>query len=495
MDTITVDVLVCGGGMSGMSCAAFAAESEAKVLVVEKQNTIGGSSNYSAGMFWAPKSYEILRSWVTDGEPELQRAWMRDYLGAVEWMRQSGIPTSKRFGPIMTIGIGYPIKIPSLHDLHQKRILESNTGSSIQLNTSIVKLIQQRPNIPGDRVIGAIIRRGTADDEQGFYTKVLAKHIVLSTGGFQGSSSLTAQYLGVGGDNIFVRSNRGSVGDGLTLAASVGAATSRGMNTYYGHLLASPLRLADVDPKDFLPLAQYQSKYCLLINESGKRFIDETLGDEVVNQYLAKQDNRRGFILFNEKTRIQHCVSALFPNAGDVDRLEKARSHGCRVASAKNLDSLVNILNEWGVDKAQVRRTITQYDRVVRIGEKTVLLDAAVGRIGVPPKPLVEGDGPFFVMEVQPSITFTYGGIAIDSEGHALTSDKHRIPGLLVAGVDAGGFSNLGYAGGLALAFVTGLWAARAVAKGLGLMAPVLPDPNPNDLQLDLSTGLAMASL
>ena len=45
-----VDVLVCGGGMSGMSCATFAAESGAKVLVAEKQPHLGGSSAYSAGM-------------------------------------------------------------------------------------------------------------------------------------------------------------------------------------------------------------------------------------------------------------------------------------------------------------------------------------------------------------------------------------------------------------------------------------------------------------
>ena len=50
MENIQVDVLVCGGGMSGMSCASFAAESGAKVLVVEKQGHLGGSSAYSAGM-------------------------------------------------------------------------------------------------------------------------------------------------------------------------------------------------------------------------------------------------------------------------------------------------------------------------------------------------------------------------------------------------------------------------------------------------------------
>jgi phytoene dehydrogenase-like protein len=50
METLTVDALICGGGMSGMSAAAFAAAAGAKVLVVEKQPKIGGSSVYSAGM-------------------------------------------------------------------------------------------------------------------------------------------------------------------------------------------------------------------------------------------------------------------------------------------------------------------------------------------------------------------------------------------------------------------------------------------------------------
>lgn len=62
-----------------------------------------------------------------------------------------------------------------------------------------------------------------------------------------------------------------------------------------------------------------------------------------------------------------------------------------------------------------------------------------------------------------------------------MTADKSRIPGLLVAGVDSGGFSNLGYAGGLALAFVTGLWASREVARQLGLPEPRLPAADVRD--------------
>ncbi|KAL3482952.1 FAD binding domain-containing protein [Aspergillus germanicus] len=494
MQSITVDVLVCGGGMSGLACASFAAQSGARVLVVEKQGAVGGSSNYSAGMFWGPQTYAKLRAWVPGGDAELQRAWLEDYPPAVQWMRENGVPTAPRFDGIMTIGIGFPINISHLHALHGNRITSSKTGSEIWTNTSVVKLLHADPGVPGSAITGAIVRRETCNGESASssYYQVTSRTVVLATGGFQGSSDLTAKYIGQGADNVFVRSNKGSVGDGLSLALGAGAATSRGMGTYYGHLMATPLRADEVDPREYLALAQYQSKHCLLLNESGCRFADETMGDEIINQYLAKQEKRRGFLIFNEKTRLQHCTSALFPNAGDIDRLQKAREHGCNVGTASTLYELVELLAGWGVDGVGAMRTIREYERVMRQhepGTSGIGLDAPVGRGGPPPSAIVEGEGPFHAMEVQPSITFTYGGIKIDTQGHALTPDNARIPGLLVAGVDAGGFSNLGYAGGLALAFVTGFWAAREVARELELPLPQLPSADPRDTEAVLSRG------
>ncbi|EHA18076.1 hypothetical protein ASPNIDRAFT_38323 [Aspergillus niger ATCC 1015] len=415
MQTITVDALICGGGMSGLACASFAASSGAKVLVVEKQSTVGGSSNYSAGMFWGPKSYSSLRSWVPWGDPDLQAAWMQDYLPAVQWMRENGVPVAQRFDGIMTIGIGFPINIPHLHAYHQQRIRDSNTGSQIFTDTAVVKLLQEVPGVPGSRVIGAVIRRA-----DGTHYEVRAKRVVLATGGFQGNPKLLSVHLGQHADDMFVRSNKGSVGDGLTLGTQVGAGSSRGMSTFYGHLLAAPLQAEK----------------------------------------------------FSERTRTQHCISAPFPNAGEIDRLAKAQEHGCRVGSAPTINGLVEILTQWGVNGAQARKTIKQYDQAIRLGDSTVALDAPVGAGGNPPVPLVEGDGPFFCMEVQPSI---------DSKGRALTTDGNPIPGLLVAGVDGGGFSNLGYAGGLALAFVTGFWAAKAIAMELNLPVPSLPAADARD--------------
>lgn len=96
-------------------------------------------------------------------------------------------------------------------------------------------------------------------------------------------------------------------------------------------------------------------------------------------------------------------MAALFPNAGDVDRLQKAKDHGCNVASASTLSELVDILRKWGVNDVQAKLTIDEYQRAVRLGDKSIALDAPTGRGSSPPVPLVDGEGPFYAMEVQPS--------------------------------------------------------------------------------------------
>jgi succinate dehydrogenase/fumarate reductase flavoprotein subunit len=125
-----------------------------------------------------------------------------------------------------------------------------------------VKLLQEEPGVPGSAITGAIVQcrepSSNGQPASSRYYQVTARTVVLATGGFHGSSDLTAKYIGQGADNVFVRSNKGSVGDGLSLALGAGAATSRGMDTYYGHLMAAPLRADEVNPSDYLALAQYR---------------------------------------------------------------------------------------------------------------------------------------------------------------------------------------------------------------------------------------------
>ena len=53
---VEVDMLVIGSGAAGLSAAVTAALHGARVLVAEKESTIGGTSAWSGGWLWIPQN-------------------------------------------------------------------------------------------------------------------------------------------------------------------------------------------------------------------------------------------------------------------------------------------------------------------------------------------------------------------------------------------------------------------------------------------------------
>lgn len=474
-----VDILVIGGGLSGLSAALHAciAHPNISVLVVEKTDALGGSSQYSSGMFWAPRSVELAHKEISFGDPELQKGIVEGHSEAVQWLRDQGIRVSDAFDGIMSIGVGYPMDIHGLLRLMEERILET-PNARIMKESWAVSLSQEFQQGP---VSGATIVRAS---DPTTLIQVNSKSTIIATGGFQGNPRLTSTHIGNGADNIFIRSNRGNTGDGFTMASAAGAGHSRGMGTFYGHLLPSPLQARDVDPFSFLAIAQFQSGRGVLVNREGRRFCDETMGDEVSNQEVARQTGRKAYLLLNEEVHQKYAVGAPWPNAGSIDRIEKAKEVGGQVASAETVAELIDKLSEWGVPASSLRQTLDGFNEAASAHAegKSVdfgSLDAPIGtnEYGVPPhQPFVDGSGPFWAIEVQPSLTLTYGGIKINTKAEALTQYGTPIGGLFIAGIDAGGFSNYRYCAGLALAFVTGKWAgtnAVAAARAKGQLAKI----------------------
>lgn len=454
--------------MSGLSAGIVASQSGIGCTIVEKGPHLGGSARYSAGMFWAPKDIQAFLKAIPLGEPDLQTKFLSEYPSAVRWMKENGVPVNPRFEPIMSIGHSYPIDIHAWLSTSE-RIIRSNPRSKILLDTTAVELVRESPGVEGSRVTGAILR-----GSDNSIVNIKAKAVIIGTGGFAGSPQLVSQYIGPGSDDIFVRTNPYSKGDGFRLAQRAGTGTSRGMSTFYGHLFPSPLHQRDVDPSQFLQLAQFQSVDSIMVNSRGKRFCDETLGDEVNNQELARQPGRKGYLILNESIRLRYAGSSPFPNAGTVDRIEQARAAGGNVVSASTVSELVSKMAEWGVPSAALEKTLYEYNQAVDSSNRGAFqLDAPIGGgIKKPHKELVDRDAPLWAVEVQPTITFPYGGLKIDTSARALTVDGRTIPGLYISGVDAGGFSNWRYGGGLALAFITGRWAAQAAILDQELKGP-----------------------
>ncbi len=434
-------LLVIGGGVAGLAAAAAAAEAGASVTVVEKSDSLGGSAAMSAGIVWTAPDFQTLRRVVPGGDAALGRALIEGFWPAVEWVRSTGVSVSERWEGQMGFGSAVRVDIKSLLAAWQKKIVSS--GGEILVESPARKLITDEAG----RVRGATVH--TPDGPR----DMRADAVLLATGGFQGDPELLATFIGAGADAMLVRSNRGSVGDGFRFGRAVGASASRCLDGFYGHLVPSPM--AELRQDQFLELTQYYSNHCLLVNRLGRRFTDESLGDEVSNQATLRQPGSRAVLLCDERIHTTYAATAPYPHGQLVDRIAAADAAGGRHASKQTMEELLDAVAAWGVPPRTLATTLDQWG-VAAGGDATAL--------GVPravrPEPFV--DPPFHALELQPAITFPFGGLRVDADGRVLDHDGAAVPRLFAAGADAGGLQDVRYVGGLALGLVFGPRAARA---------------------------------
>ncbi|GAA4288699.1 FAD-dependent oxidoreductase [Georgenia daeguensis] len=442
----TWDVVVLGTGVSGSAAAVTVARSGARVLWIEKSAEPGGSAALSAGLFWTAPNVRAYLDRIPLGNQSLAERLITDYPEALAEIRSTGITVADtpKHG-VMTFGIGYKLDIRAL--LTWCRETVTANGGMLLTQTTATEIITDDERVTG-------VRLRTAEGE---YFDVHAGAVVLATGGFQGDPEELSRHMGPNSDRLKLRSNAGSVGDGLRMARAVGAAATKGMSTFYGHLVPAPLR--NFEPADYLPLAQFYSSHTVLLNGAGVRFCDETQGDEILNQELARQPGARGVLVFDDAVRWNAAREEPEPGLGAVDRIAAATGAGARYSTANTVEAALAPIEAWGFDSARASRTLMDYRRAIETGRR--FADGVpVAESASPPM-----TAPFHVLEVQPTITFTLGGIRIDASGRVLDHDGAPIAGLFAAGADIGGISNYGYAGGLAPGYITGRWAGSSAAR------------------------------
>ena len=423
-----IDLVVVGGGQAGLAACAAAAARGLSVIVCEKGARYGGSAHFSAGILWTAPDVSTLSSLLPGGDPELGRVLVEGFEPAVAAARDAGVPVTERWTEHLGFGVAYRTDIHALHAHWAGQI------DDLRLNTPVRSLLVEE-----GRVCGVALAGGE---------EIRARAVLLASGGFQGDRELVKTFLGWDADRALVRSNPWSVGDGFRMARAAGAAASSGLGAFYGHTVASPL--SSFEPDSYLPLAQYHSKWCILVNRLGRRYHDEALGDEVANQLTLRQPGARGVLLCDESVRRERVVSAPYPHGQVIDRFEHARSLGARITSAETVEQLVVRVGEWGVDTVALTDTLKRY-------EHGGAQDAPISA----PAPLREA--PFWAVEFQPTITFTLGGVRVDSWGRVLDRDAGVIEGLYCAGGDAGGLQGPHYVAGLMLGMVFGPRAVEAV--------------------------------
>jgi succinate dehydrogenase/fumarate reductase flavoprotein subunit len=409
--------------MAGLAAAARASELGASVILAEKARQLGGSAAMSAGIVWTAPDYETLRQVVPGGDPRLGRALVDGFWPAVEQLGTTGASVSERWEGQFGFGSAVRVDIKAVLEAWRDRITQA--GGEILLASPGERLLTDARG----RVTGATVGR----------RKITAGAVLLATGGFQGNRELREIYIGAEARWMLLRSNPGSIGDGFHMGRAAGGSASRGMSGFYGHLVPSPLR--ELREDQFLSLTQYYSKYALLVNRSGTRFTDESLGDEVSNQAILRQPGSRAVLVCDERVHLERAAAAPYPHGAVVDRVAAAEAVGAHFVRAKTVGPLLDAVGSWGIARKPVQETLELWRGLQ--------------------------EPPFYAIEVQPTITFTMGGLAVDVDGRVLDLDSNPVPGLFAAGADAGGVQDYRYVGGLVLGAVFGPRAAEVAIGAL----------------------------
>ena len=271
-----------------------------------------------------------------------------------------------------------------------------------------------------------------------------ADAIVLASGGFEANAEWRTRYLGPGWDLAKVRGSRFNTGDGIKMALDIGAMP-------YGNWSGCHAVGWDRNAPEFGDLAvgdgfqKHSYPFGIMLNANGERFVDE--GADFRNYTYAKygreilkQPGQFAWQIYDSQ------VAHLLRDEYRIREVTKVTS--------ETLEGLLENLD--GVDPVRAQETVSEYNAAV---SSEVPFDPNVkdGRraegLRVPKSNWANRieQGPFSAFAVTCGITFTFGGLRVDTEARVLDKGQVPIPGLYAAGELVGGLFYFNYPGGTGL--------------------------------------------
>ena len=306
-------------------------------------------------------------------------------------------------------------------------------GIEIWYSARAVGLIADDEGVKGVRV-----KKG------GKTVDVHAKSVVLAAGGFQANPEWRARYLGPGWELAKVRGTRFNTGDVIRMALDIGAAP---VGNWSGcHAVAwernapefGDLAVGDQFQKHSYPWGVY-------INAQGKRFVDE--GADFRNYTYAKygrvilgQPGQFAWQIFDAK------VKAQLRDEYKIRQVTKVTANTLEELCAKLEDTDGKAaLEELRAYNAAVRQDIP-FNPNVKDGRST-------RGLAIPKSNWANtlDTPPFEAYAVTCGITFTFGGLRINTDAQVISTDGEPIAGLYAAGELVGGIFYFNYPGGTGL--------------------------------------------
>lgn len=488
-ESVRYDVIVVGGGNAALCAALAARDAGADVVVLEKAppSEQGGNCPYTGGGFrfvhegiedlrhmlpdltdsevgrisMAPYTAENFREHFAavtkgDSDPALIETLIANSRPTVEWMFEKGVRWELS-GSTSRVE-GAPSVIPNSVGMSAwesgpglVRMLTTacrRAGVTILYETAMTRLLTSDD--------GAVI--GVEAQDQDGKHELLANGVVLACGGFEANPEMRGEHIGDGWERARVRGSAHNTGDGIRAAFDVGAQGTGQWNGCH----ATPIDVdapatGDLQVTDIMPRRSYPIG--ISVNTDGLRFIDEGAG------FAEQSFVDMGHAILSQPDGVAHQV---------FDSRAQAHLEG-RYSSARRVesDSIAGLAEKLGVDSEALEKTIEEFNSSAHEGEYVPRTLDGLSTDGLqPPKSnwAIKIDRPpYFAYTVTGGITYTYGGLKIDTGARVLDSDDHPIPGLYAAGIIVGGIFVHGSlrAAGLMHGAVYGRIAGAAAATGV----------------------------
>jgi fumarate reductase flavoprotein subunit len=438
------DVIVVGAGLAGHCAALEAAHQKGSVLLLEKTDRYGGSSRMCGGAFAfagtdiqkknaivdTPELLEedLMRAGAYRNDRSLVHVYAERQYEAYQWLQALGL----RFEKVSLSGSQSVPRNHSTDPIEALEILHANVLQSgvMYLPNSPVERLLTTTEGAERQVVGVRLVSG-----QRYVAKC---GVVLATGGFSRAADLVERFV------PHLRAARamggyGNTGDGLRMAWALGADLldmPHAKGTF-----GAPLNPPSKDVEDNVPrLISAMYRGAIIVNGTGKRFIDESISYKTIGDSCLTQPDARAFQIFDQTVMEQ---SSPLPTVADFEGALEAGM----IIRATSLEELATKLN---IDGDALRTTIQKYNDACRglvpdeFNRKS--LSTGYG------KPTPVETAPFYGYPCTTGLTSTYCGLRTDNTARVLDVFGEPIAGLYATGEIMGGFHGEAYMSGSSLA-------------------------------------------
>jgi fumarate reductase flavoprotein subunit len=438
-DTLETEVAIIGGGGAGLAAAVAATEMGAKVIVLEKRRSCGGNSALAGGIFAAESpTQRRLRIDVNRDEcfkvamdyahktinPRLFRAFVDKSGDTVRWLEDKGL----KIYDVPPYYPGQPLRTWHCPKAGGREIVNVLIKTCKALGVPLVTQARATKLWLNDKgmVNGVLVKRKRK------LLRVIAKSVIIASGGYAGNKQLIKKYYPLDTENIQLI-GLPHMGEGLLMAIEIGADTE-GLGTLHltgpGNTISRAITGLITEPNT------------IWVNKKGERFIGEEAGFksfEAVNAQI-RQPDKLSFTLFASEIKQYLTENGLSKGISSPYRAQKTRLAWVKELPLLAEKGIVKISDSWdeianwiGCDAKTLRATIDEYNTACDQGYDPIF---AKSRSYLKPLRIP----PYYAIRSYPGFLATIGGLKINERMEVIDKHDNPIPGLYAGGNDTGGW-------------------------------------------------------